>query len=114
MDSPIQNTLHCCNRVSKAKKGDGDNIYSMRLSSIADDGQCAIDIKVDPNGMPHDVSNDLQITNAASAVRRDCVGTRRPNTGGIVRQLGTCLYCVSQSRGVILHVSLGTLCRSTN
>ena len=86
----------------------------MWLISIADDGQCAIDIKVDPNGMQHDVSNDLQITNAASAVRRGCVGTRRPNTGGIVRLLGTCLYCVSQSRGVILHVSLGTLCRSTN
>ena len=88
MDSPTQNTLHCCNRVSKAKKGNGSDICSMSLSSIADDGQCAIDIKVDPNGMQHDVSNDLEITNAASAVRRDCIGTRPPNTGGVVKQLG--------------------------
>ena len=88
LDGPTQNTLYCCNHVCTAKKGDNSDICSMWLILIADDGQCAIDIKVDPNGMQHDVFNDLEITNAASAVRRDCVGTRLPNTGGLVNQLG--------------------------
>ena len=99
LDSPTQNTLHCCNGVSKDKKDDGSAICSMRLSSIADDGQCAIDIKVDPNSMQHDLSNDLEITNAAGAVRRYCIGTRLPNTGGVVKQLGTYfMLCLTTTR----------------
>lgn len=92
----------------------------MWLSSGADDGLCAIDIKVDPNGVQHDVSNDLEIKNAASAVRRDCVGTRLPNTGGLVKQLGTYfILCLtirirrspyftwhSFSRRVVQHINL--------
>ena len=71
----------------------------MWLSFIADDGQCAIDIKADPNGMQHDVSNDLEIRNAASAVRRDCVGTRPPNTGGLVDKLGMYfILCLTTKR----------------
>ena len=108
--------LHCCNRVcnrvSKAKKGNGSDICSMWLSSIADDGQCAIDIKVDPNGMQHDVSNDLEIRNAAGAVRRDCVGTRLPNTGGLVEQLGMYfILCLSTKRRRSSYIDWQIFCR---
>lgn len=55
---------------------------------LSDDGHCAIDVKVNPDGAQRDVSNYLQITNAASAVLHACVDTRLPSTGGLVRQLG--------------------------
>ena len=53
-----------------------------------DDGQCAIDVKVDPIGAQRDVSNYLQITEAASAVIGACVDSQQPSTGGLVKQLG--------------------------
>ncbi|KAM0797557.1 hypothetical protein BDR22DRAFT_892189 [Usnea florida] len=58
------------------QRGTGNYDVVLPHRYLSDDGQCAIDIKVDPNGMQHDVSNDLEITNAASAVRRDCVGSQ--------------------------------------
>ena len=59
---------------------------------ILDSGICAIDIKVDPNGAQRDVSNYLQLTNAAGAILRDCVSAPQPNTGGLVNQLGMFKY----------------------
>ena len=59
---------------------------------ILDNGNCAIDIKVDPYGAQRDVSNYLQLTNAAGAVLRDCVSVPQPNTGGVVNQLGMFKY----------------------
>lgn len=53
-----------------------------------DDGQCAIDVNVDPSGAQRDVSNYFQITEAANAVLRACVDTRPPGTGGLVKDLG--------------------------
>ena len=59
---------------------------------ILDNGNCAIDIKVDPDGAQKDVSNYLQLTNAAGAILRDCVSAPQPNTGGVVNQLGMFKY----------------------
>ena len=59
---------------------------------ILDNGYCAIDIKVDPNGAQRDVSNYLQLTNAAGAILRDCVAGPFPGTGGLVTQLGMFKY----------------------
>ena len=55
---------------------------------ILDNGNCAIDIKVNTDGAQKDVSNFLQLTNAADAILRDCVSIPQPNTGGVVNQLG--------------------------
>ena len=66
-----------------------DWLESRGLNVRADDGLCAIDVKVDPNGAQRDVSNYLQIFNAASAVLRTCIDVRLENTGGVVKQLGT-------------------------
>lgn len=60
----------------------------MLLIINKDDGQCAIDVQIDPNGAQGDVSNYFQITNAATAVLRDCVQMRQPSIGGLVKQLG--------------------------
>ena len=55
-----------------------------------DDGQCAIDVKVDPSGPQRDISNYLQITEAASAVIRTCVDDEQAfSTGGFANHLGT-------------------------
>ncbi|CAF9932602.1 hypothetical protein IMSHALPRED_008939 [Imshaugia aleurites] len=67
--------------------GDWDVILPSRY--LSDDGQCAFDVEVDPNGAKRDVSNYLEITNAASALFHTCVEMRLPSTGGTVKQLGT-------------------------
>ena len=66
-----------------------DQLSSRLLNIGTDDGLCAIDITVDPERPQHDISDYLQITNAASAVLQTCVNTQASNTGGVVKQLGT-------------------------
>ena len=61
------------------------------LIDCIDDGQCAIDVKVDPSGPQRDVSNYLQITEAARAVVLACVDEHALSTGGVANQLGTYL-----------------------
>ena len=62
------------------------------LIVILDNGNCAIDIKVDPDGTQRDVSNYLQLTIAAELILRVCVSARQPNTGGLVNELGMFKY----------------------
>ena len=62
------------------------------LIVILDNGYCAIDIKVDPDGAQRDVSNYLQLTGAAGAILRNCVAAPRPSTGGLVNRLGMFKY----------------------
>ena len=66
----------------------GDQLNSRLLNVGIDDGLCAIDVTVDPDRPQHDISDYLQITNAASAVLQTCVNTGASNTGGSVKQLG--------------------------
>ena len=54
-----------------------------------DDGQCAIDVKAEDSGQRRDISNYLQLTQAASTVLRTCVDVRLANSGGYVKFLGT-------------------------
>ncbi|KAL9128058.1 MAG: hypothetical protein Q9175_007610 [Cornicularia normoerica] len=75
--------------VTFGERGTGNWNVVLPRRYLSDNGQCAIDVKIDPKGVQRDVSNYLQITNAAGAVIRNCVGTRLPNTGGLVRQLGS-------------------------
>ena len=67
----------------------GYQLSSRLLNVGIDDGRCAIDITVDPDRPQHDISDFLQITNAASAILQTCVNTQASNTGGVVKQLGT-------------------------
>ena len=66
-----------------------DQLSSRLLNVGIDDGLCAIDVTVDPDRPQHDISDYLQITNAATAVLRTCVNPQASNTGGAVKQLGT-------------------------
>ncbi|KAM0799912.1 hypothetical protein BDR22DRAFT_853453 [Usnea florida] len=70
------------------QRGTGNWDVLLPRRYLSDDGYCAIDIKVDLNGAQKDVSNYLQLTNAAGAILRDCVAPPRPSTGGLVNQLG--------------------------
>ncbi|KAF6231089.1 hypothetical protein HO173_010789 [Letharia columbiana] len=74
--------------ITFGERGTGTWDVVLPRRYLSDDGQCAIDVKVDLNGAQRDVSNYLQITNAASAVLRDCVQMRQPSTGGLVTNLG--------------------------
>ena len=67
----------------------GDHLRSNLLNVGIDDGRCAIDVTVDPDGPQHDISDGVQISNAASAILRTCVNTLTSNTGGVVKKLGT-------------------------
>ena len=69
------------------KTSDKVEISLLRINK--DDGQCAIDIYGDPNVPQPDLSNFLQIADAASAVLRNCVQLRQPSIGGVVKRLGT-------------------------